>query len=365
MSDFKIAIDKSSEQKLYEQLYTQFAAAIENGDLAPGEKLPSIRTLSDDCDVGRNTVTKAYAKLEEAGYIGSQEKSGFYVTGKKGGAPAGGRTPPENKAPRAPSRPHRVRSPRAKPGASPLPADDGNASGETEKAVRRALFVPDPLGESFFREQVALFLKKYTSLNADKDCVVIEASRSNILLKVFLLDEITSPRPALRGLLRKAEYKQHEAPQRPLVALSQDFDFGPAHPFALDAKYIPINEASLEESGASVVFVSARRSYPRDIRQGILNWANRKPFRYITEFDISKNTGNFVYTGKKDAALAEKCIYFFDLADFAVLPAKVSAAVLPPLLCKSYRKRYNAFDCPLSTDTQSLLTLLLKGMLSK
>lgn len=363
MKDIKVEIDKSSGQKLYEQLCSFFADAIEGGEIPPGEKLPSIRALSDDCGVGRNTVTKAYSELEKTGYITSKEKSGFFVTGPKGAGLikdlfAQPETPPRATSTRSKKTVHK--SPRR---AAKTP--DTLLTTEINEAIKKLQTAPDPLGESFFREQVALFLKKYTSLDTDKDHVVIEASKANLLLKVFLLNELASPGSNIRGLLHKAEYNRYETKKRPLVALSQDFDFDNTHLFEIDAKYVPLDKDSLEKSGASVVFVSAKRSYPKELRQSILEWAEREPFRYITEFDISKNTGNFIFTGEQNAARADKCLYFFDLADFAALPAKVSAAVLPEKLFKSYRARYKSFDCPLSVETQSLLTLFLKGMISK
>ena len=53
--------------------------AIKNKELPEETKLPSIRTLSEDYNISRNTVTKAYSELEANGYIYSLSKSGFFV----------------------------------------------------------------------------------------------------------------------------------------------------------------------------------------------------------------------------------------------------------------------------------------------
>lgn len=79
MKDMVFELDKSSKVKLYHQLYRIFIDMIESGDLPLGSKLPSIRTLSEDHNISRNTVTKAYSELEKDGYIYSLSKSGFYV----------------------------------------------------------------------------------------------------------------------------------------------------------------------------------------------------------------------------------------------------------------------------------------------
>ena len=73
VNNFEIKLDKTSKVKLYHQLYLFFVNAIKN------KKLPSIRTLSEDYNISRNTVTKAYSELEANGYIYSLSKSGFFV----------------------------------------------------------------------------------------------------------------------------------------------------------------------------------------------------------------------------------------------------------------------------------------------
>lgn len=72
-------LDKSSKVKLYHQLYQVFVNMITSGELPLGSKLPSIRNLSEDHGISRNTVTKAYSELEKDGYIYSLSKSGFFV----------------------------------------------------------------------------------------------------------------------------------------------------------------------------------------------------------------------------------------------------------------------------------------------
>ena len=79
VNNFEIKLDKTSKVKLYHQLYLFFVNAIENKEIPEETKLPSIRTLSVDYNISRNTVTKAYSELESNGYIYSLSKSGFFV----------------------------------------------------------------------------------------------------------------------------------------------------------------------------------------------------------------------------------------------------------------------------------------------
>lgn len=64
---------------LYEALYRCLRQSILTGELAPGEKLPSKRTLSAHLEVSKITVETAYSQLSAEGYIRSQEKVGYFV----------------------------------------------------------------------------------------------------------------------------------------------------------------------------------------------------------------------------------------------------------------------------------------------
>ena len=83
-----IKIDNNSKVKKYHQLYLFFVEAIKNNVLPENYKLPSIRTLSSDYKISKNTVTKAYDELEKDGYIYSLSKSGYYVNNKDNIKPA-------------------------------------------------------------------------------------------------------------------------------------------------------------------------------------------------------------------------------------------------------------------------------------
>ncbi|MCM1363689.1 MAG: PLP-dependent aminotransferase family protein [Faecalibacterium sp.] len=63
----------------YVKLYEQYKSLILDGVLSSGEKIPSIRTSSQNFNLSRTTVETAYAMLEAEGYIISKAQSGFYV----------------------------------------------------------------------------------------------------------------------------------------------------------------------------------------------------------------------------------------------------------------------------------------------
>jgi DNA-binding transcriptional MocR family regulator len=63
----------------YEAIARRFAKAIEDGTLAPGEKLPSVRRLRVDEEASASTVLQALAQLEAAGLVEARPRSGYYV----------------------------------------------------------------------------------------------------------------------------------------------------------------------------------------------------------------------------------------------------------------------------------------------
>lgn len=64
---------------LYEELASELAGNIEQGVYQVGERLPGVRTTSEQRGVSIATVLSAYRQLESSGYIESRPRSGFVV----------------------------------------------------------------------------------------------------------------------------------------------------------------------------------------------------------------------------------------------------------------------------------------------
>ena len=77
--DLLFTLSPTRSGSLQRQLREQIAAAILDGNIAPGLPLPSSRKLSQQLGIGRNTVMLAYAALEEDGYLIARERSGYFV----------------------------------------------------------------------------------------------------------------------------------------------------------------------------------------------------------------------------------------------------------------------------------------------
>ena len=64
---------------LQAQIREMLVAAILDGQLPPGEPVPSSREMAEQLGVARNTVVLAYQQLADEGYLVSRERSGHFV----------------------------------------------------------------------------------------------------------------------------------------------------------------------------------------------------------------------------------------------------------------------------------------------
>ncbi|WP_136626470.1 PLP-dependent aminotransferase family protein, partial [Bradyrhizobium macuxiense] len=74
-----ITLDRSAKTPLAEQIRNAITAAIDNGALAPGARLPSWLDLAAQLGVARGTVRAAYEKLTDAQRIVSSRANGTFV----------------------------------------------------------------------------------------------------------------------------------------------------------------------------------------------------------------------------------------------------------------------------------------------
>lgn len=63
----------------FEQIRRQFAHRIDAGDLAPGQRLPTVRQLAADLGVAPGTVSRAFKELESAEYVETRRAAGTRV----------------------------------------------------------------------------------------------------------------------------------------------------------------------------------------------------------------------------------------------------------------------------------------------
>ena len=80
-------LDFNSETPIYQQIRNQVVVGVAEGRLAPGERLPTILALAEECGVNMMTVSKAYQLLKQEGYIHTDRRSGAVVCRREPGRP--------------------------------------------------------------------------------------------------------------------------------------------------------------------------------------------------------------------------------------------------------------------------------------
>src|SRR5262245_13305240 len=74
-----VRLDEASPEPMFRQIYGWVAAAILDGRLTPGSRLPSARSLAAQLSIARGTVDAAYQLLAGEGYIVSRGAAGTLV----------------------------------------------------------------------------------------------------------------------------------------------------------------------------------------------------------------------------------------------------------------------------------------------
>ncbi|WP_238357657.1 GntR family transcriptional regulator [Cohnella zeiphila] len=74
----KFVLDLS--QPLYEQVLAQVRSSIAKGEIALGEKIPSVREMAQGLKINPNTVMRAYQELERDQLTETRRGQGTFIT---------------------------------------------------------------------------------------------------------------------------------------------------------------------------------------------------------------------------------------------------------------------------------------------
>jgi GntR family transcriptional regulator len=77
LPDPELTLDGSAP--IHRQIEQQLSRLIRAGALAPGEELPSVRAMAVGLAINPDAVEKAFAALEQTGYLTRQEGTGVLV----------------------------------------------------------------------------------------------------------------------------------------------------------------------------------------------------------------------------------------------------------------------------------------------
>jgi len=72
--------DFDSKQPIFQQIIDRILNSIAKGEMAPGEKVASVRVMALYYGVNPNTIQKSLEKLTDMGYLYTERTSGRFVT---------------------------------------------------------------------------------------------------------------------------------------------------------------------------------------------------------------------------------------------------------------------------------------------
>lgn len=77
----RLVVDLDGAAPPFEQVRDGIRAQVDDGTLAPGHRLPPVRTLATSLGLAANTVARAYKELEALGVVETRGRAGTFVAG--------------------------------------------------------------------------------------------------------------------------------------------------------------------------------------------------------------------------------------------------------------------------------------------
>ena len=244
--------------------------AIVSGELKPGERLPSTRSLAASLGVARGTLTEVFSQLKAEGYLETKVGAGTRVAASLTAAlsevtgtiePAGGISPVIDLPPSAARltavaqalEPHApVPFAIAVPAEGVAPDDAWRRLGNRIRASRNAApqGYGDPRGEMDLREAIADHVRRARAVRCEADQVIITSGTQQGLYM------------AGRVLLAREDAVWAEDPAYPgLTAVLDDLDVQ-THRVPVDEQGMVVERGIEACPGARAAFVTPSHQYP-------------------------------------------------------------------------------------------------------
>lgn len=310
---------------IYLQLYRRFRTAIATGRLAPGDRVPSVRSLASQLNLARGTVEQAYQLLTSEGYLLARGQAGTLVSpslaGVNGALPGQGvERRVEARASAQPADPS--------PFQLGLPALDAFPRKTWVRLAGRrlrnmdtaAMTYPDPCGYEPLRRAIATYLGISRGITCSPEQVFVTAGYRGALDLVC------------RTLLQAGDSGWFEEPGYRFARQFLEAAGLQLVPVPVDAEGLDIESGCQRAEQARFALVTPTHQSPLGValslprRLALLEWANRRQ-AWIIEDDYDSE---FRYHGHPLPALKS-----LD-REGRVLYAGTFSKVLFPGVCLAY-----------------------------
>lgn len=337
-------IVKREKHPAYLQLYKQMRDDIIIGNYPHNTKLPSKRSLAEKTGVSIITVEHAYALLCDEGYATAKERSGFWVTFRKGDGFA---------APNEQPTFHRSHgSPQDSP-AFPLSV--------LSKTMRKVLTDHGELllekspnrGCGELRQAIARYLARSRGMGVTPEQIII-GSGSEYLYR--LIAELLGRNRVYA--IESPSYKKIEQ-----VYMASEIPYT-----SLPLTNTGIQSTALANTQAQVLHTTPYRSYPSGVtataskRHEYIAWAKEKQ-RYIieddyeSEFSVSTKPAETLFALSKQ----DNVIYLNTFSQTISPSLRIGYMVLPKHLVGVFEEKLSFYSCTVPTFMQYVVAELINN----
>jgi len=355
MNELTINLNPTATEPMYEQIYNYIKNDIKNGALPCDSKLPSTRALAKHLDISRSTVQMSYDQLLSEGYIDSLPCKGYFVNKMDGLYNLVAIH--KEKLHFEESKPEEYLYDFSARGIA-LDSFPFNAWRKISKNVliddNKELFnIGNPQGELEFRNTICEYLHQSRGVNCQPEQIIIGAGNEYLLM---LINQLINP-----SAIIAMENPTYNQAYRTFKSLARKVT-----PINMDKNGMSIEQ--LGRSNATVAYVMPSHQFPLGIimpinrRAELLNWANKRPDRYIIEDDYDSE---FRYKGKPIPALQgsdlnQKVIYLGTFSK-AIAPAiRMSYMILPYTLLEIYNQKCRFFASTVSRIDQTVVNSFIQ-----
>ncbi len=370
-----IALDSRSKTPIYHQLYEWFGRAILDGQLRPGQRVPSTRGLAAELKVSRIPVSSAYEQLQAEGYFETFVGAGTCVARSIpeealktaiGKIRKTSRQASKSKAPRRVSRRVALMHMPAQSwldnlGAFrvSLPALDHFPIGIWSKLVARHSRNPpkgimayhDAMGSPAFREVIAEYLGAVRGVRCEPSQILVTTgSQQGLQLSAHVLLD-----PNERVWIEEPGY--HGARHALMSAGAQ------LVPVPVDHEGLNVAEGIRRGRNAIAAYITPSHQYPTGVtmsatrRMLLLNWAMRRGAWIIEDdYDSEYRFGERPIASLQGADTDARVIYIGTFNKVVFPALRLGYVVIPKDLVSAFATARDAADVFSSTLYQAVMT---------
>lgn len=368
-----IALDPASGP-LYQQIHAAYRAAILDGRLRAGQRVPSTRALARELGISRLPVLNAFEQLLHEGYIEGRTGSGTYIASsildKAAGARSGRRAessmqsrmrvaaaPPDEGVPDANPRAHLGAFRLSLPALDRFPLKTWSrlVSRHARRMTVESMAYGDPAGHLPFRHAIADYLRTARGVDCDASQVLI-VSGSQMALQL-----------CARVLLREGDTFGFEEPGYHGARDALGTTGATLRTVPVDGDGLVVSALGNAKQAARAVYVTPSHQYPLGVsmnvarRLALLEWAQRSD-AWIIEDDYDSE---YRYASRPLGSLqgmdrASRVIYVGTFSKVLFPALRIGYMVVPPSLVDSFVAQRRALDLFSPTLYQLALTDFLR-----